>query len=235
MSAQKALVAEALAKRVKDGETIGFGSGSTTELAIEAIGRRIKDEGIAVYCVPTSYRTTSKAKESGITVISAFAVDSLDWAFDGADEVDTSFNMIKGRGAAMLSEKVMALKSKKLIILVSEDKLVDSLGSKFAVPVEVVPEAASLVKKALEKMGAEPVQMREAEKKYGPVVTEHGNLILDAKFNTVPVTLEGDINSLVGVVENGLFIGMNPEVILAKGDKVYSRTLVNGELKEIEL
>ena len=211
----KAAVARLLASRVTSGQLIGLGSGSTAELALEEIGKRIAAESLEVYGLATSIRSARIAENNGISVLSSFSKKKISWAFDGADEVDPQLNMIKGRGAAMLSEKIMARRAPKILIIVSEEKLVDKLGTRFAVPVEVVPEALALVEEGLRALGAAEVVLRQAENKYGPVVTEHGNLILDAKFEEIAGTLENEINCLTGVVENGLFTGFNPQVIVA--------------------
>jgi ribose 5-phosphate isomerase A len=228
----KSLVARCLAKRVKDGEMIGLGSGTTAEMAIDQIGQRILREKIRVTGVPTSYRTGLIAARAGIYVGNPCSVGSLSWAFDGADEVDPGLNLIKGRGAAMLTEKILARRAQHFVIIVSEDKLVQKLGSSFPVPVELVPEALSLVEEGLGKLGAREVTLREAVKKYGPVVTEHNNLVVDAWFDEIKPELEKEIKSLVGVVESGLFLGFKPEVLVAKKDGVWSLRLIGGKLQQ---
>ena len=229
----KALVARGLAARVKDGEIIGLGSGSTAELAIEQIGQRIAQEKIRVSGVPTSYKTALIAERAGIQVLSSCTPVSIAWAFDGADEVDPSFMMIKGNGAAMLNEKIMARRAgENMLIIVSEDKLVEKLGKKFAVPVEVIAEAVPLVREGLKKLGARSAELRESNTKYGPQTTEHNNLILDAWFDDIRPELEREIKLLLGVVESGLFVGATKEVLIAKKDGVYSRTLSGGKVSE---
>lgn len=215
-------VAEALAQRVLDGEVLGIGSGSTVELAVIEIGRRIKDEGIKVYGVPTSHQIAMIASEVGISVLSPLSAVQIDWAFDGADEVDDRHNLIKGRGAAMLNEKIVARISKKLVIIVTEDKLVKSLGEKFPVPVEVIPGSWHFVSKELSALGANKVKLRMASEKYGPIITENGNFVLDAHFANIAEDLERQIKTLTGVVESGLFLNFSPEVLVAGIDRVYS-------------
>ena len=147
----------------------------------------------------------------------------LNWAFDGADEVDSSFRMIKGRGAAMLAEKIIAERAEgRLFIVVTEEKLVDRLGSKFAVPIEVIPEAIMLVMPALRALGAAEVTVRKATTKYGPTISEHNNLIVDARFDRIEDDLPVRIKNLTGVVEHGLFFGYTNEVFVAKSDGVSS-------------
>ncbi len=216
----KELLAKAVAERVKDGELLGIGSGTTVELIIEAIGQRIKAENIRVRGLATSYRTSMKAVQQGIELVSFHTQQPLSWAFDGADEVDPARNMIKGRGGAMLSEKILARRAPKLLIAVTEEKLVKRLGEKFPVPVEVVPEALSLVEKGLKELGAGTVVLRESKTTYGPVPTEHNNLILDAWFDNIPLDYEQRIKCLIGVVESGLFIGFQPEVLVSTASTV---------------
>ena len=225
----KALLAEALAQRVRDGDVIGLGSGTTTELALTGIAKRIADEGLKVSGIPTSHRTAYLATQAGIKVLDSSSVDTVEWAFDGADEVDPQFRLIKGRGGALLSEKIVASKAKLLVIVVTEEKLVQNLGDKFAIPIEVIPEAVGIVIPRLKKLGAATTDLRRSEGKYGPVVTEHGNFIVDAGFKNISNTLEQELNSIVGVVENGIFAGFNQEVLIAREGGVWSRTLVNGK------
>lgn len=224
----KEKVAKILADRVKDGEVIGIGSGSTVELAVLELAKRIKSEGLKIKAYPTSHRISLIAQESGIEILSPISETKISWTFDGADEVDPNLNMIKGGGAAMLNEKIIADRSGKLIILITEDKLVSRLGEKFAVPVEVIPEALGYVKEKLKELGSTEVVLREATKKYGPVITEHNNFILDAKFSEIPTSYEKEINSITGVVDNGLFINRASEVIVAKSDGIYSLSHKNG-------
>ena len=236
----KDLVAIALAARVKDGELIGLGSGSTAELALEQIGARIKKENLHIRGVATSHRTSFLAAEQGIEVISPLCEVSIDWAFDGADEVDPQFRMIKGGGGAMLSEKIVAKRAGELVILVTEEKLVERLGSRFAVPVEAIPSALVLVKEGLLGLGAKEVRVREAVNKYGPVISEHGNLIVDARFDSISAELDAEICSICGVVDSGLFLDLNPELLIAVSGKdgnpaVFSRRLIDGALREREI
>jgi len=219
----KEVVAKVLAKRVKDGEVIGIGSGSTVELAVKELAARIKNEKLQVHGIPTSQRTALLCAEAGICVLSPVATHHISWAFDGADELDPALNMIKGGGGAMLNEKIVAKKADLFVVIISEDKLVEKLGSKFAVPVETIPEAMEMVRAGLEALGAKTVELRNAERKYGPVTTEHANVILDARFEEIGPDLEKEINCLTGVVDNGLFMGMYPEVLIAKTDGVWKR------------
>lgn len=228
----KALVARSLSKKVKDGEVIGLGSGSTAELAVEQIGQRIKKENLKIVGVPTSHRIALCAQAAGVTVLSSITPVRLDWAFDGADEVDGAFNMIKGNGAAMLSEKIIAKRAgERFLIIVSEDKIVERLGTKFPVPVEIIPAALELVQNGLQALGAKEIVIRQGNAKYGPTITEHGNFILDAKFENIKPELEAQIKSITGVVESGLFVNATKELLVSREDGVWSRRLVNGKIE----
>lgn len=228
----KALVARALAKRVVDGEVIGLGSGSTAELAIDQIGQRIVRDKIRVIGVPTSYRTALIASAAGIEVLSPLSNVAIDWAFDGADEVDPQFNMIKGRGAAHLTEKIVARRAKQLLIIVSEDKIVSKLGTHHPVPIEVIPEAVHYVEQELKALGAKEVTIRPATNKYGPIITEHNNLVVDASFSDITPALDLKIKQITGVVETGLFCNFNQELLVAKSDGVYLQRLKDGRIEE---
>ncbi len=143
----------------------------------------------------------------------------MDLTIDGADEVDPQNRLIKGGGGAHLIEKIAAYASAEYAITVDESKLTERLGGGFPVPVEVVPEARTQVTKALEKLGANVI-IREAVKKAGPVITEHGNLILDIRFNSPidPQLMETEINNIPGVVENGFFTRKPPVVFIARSN-----------------
>ncbi len=212
----KELVAAEIAKRVTDRSVIGVGTGSTVDLAIHAIGQRIKKEGLLVSCVVSSVDSANQCSAAGITVLSPFSNVEIAWGFDGADEVDPKLRLIKGRGGAMLQEKILAKRCKDFVIIVDESKLVKNLGEKFPVPVEIIPEAQEIVINALKKLGAVEVTLRTGSGKHGAVITEKGNCILDVKFKSIPDTMEQDIKSIVGVVDSGLFFGYATEVLVAE-------------------
>lgn len=197
---------------VKDGQVIGFGSGSTSYLATVAIAEKIKKENINIMAIPTSFEIKMLCSYLDIPTTS-LNEKKPDWSFDGTDEVDTNNWLIKGRGGAMFKEKLNIVNSPITYILIDESKRVRRLGEKFKVPVECFREAINFVKEELIKLGAENIEIREAKGKDGPVITENGNLILDAKFNNITEDLERKIKSIPGVIESGLFIGYNIEVI----------------------
>lgn len=202
----KERVAEKLAKRVKNGDVIGVGSGSTSFLAIKAIAKRMKEEELNIIAIPTSYEVKMLCENMGIPT-TTLMVQKPDWSFDGADEVTKNNWLVKGRGAAMYKEKLNIAASEVTYILVDDTKMVENICDKFPIPIEVNPEAINLVRQALTKMGAESITLRLAKGKDGPIITECGNVILDTVFRNVDETYEDKLKSIVGVVETGLFIG----------------------------
>lgn len=210
---EKLAVAKKIASLVNDGDTIGFGSGSTAFLAVREIANRIKNEGINIVALPTSNEIRMACIELGIPVST---INDLkpDWGFDGADEVDQNHWLIKGRGGAMFNEKLIMSNSPKTYIIVDKSKYVSHLCEKFPIPVECYPSSYRSVATQLFKLGATDVNLRLAGKsKDGPVITENGNYILDAKFTSIASDLEREIKCIVGVVESGLFINYSIEII----------------------
>ena len=211
-------VGRAAAARVKSDSVVGLGSGSTAAYAIEYIGDRLaKGEIKNVVGVPTSFQSEVLAKEFNIPLVTLDAIDHIDVAIDGADEVDPDKNLIKGGGAAHTREKVVDALAKEFIVVVDEGKLVDKLGSTFLLPVEVIPMAVAPVMRSLEKLGGKP-ELRMGVKKAGPVVTDQGNLVIDVKFDHIknPAEMEKEINNLPGVLENGIFVGVADIIMVGK-------------------
>ncbi|MEM3586443.1 MAG: ribose-5-phosphate isomerase RpiA [Candidatus Jordarchaeaceae archaeon] len=204
----KKKAAQAALKHVKDNMVIGVGTGSTVSCFIEFLGEKVR-EGLKVLAVPTSYQSAILLSEHKIPLTTLMNHNSLDIVVDGADEVDPNLNLIKGGGAALTQEKIVASATEHLIIIVDSSKLVQNLGETGAVPIEVIPMAWKLVKNRLEKKGAKVV-LREGSGKAGPVITDNGNFVLDAYFSKIPDPgrLESELKAIPGVVENGLFIGM---------------------------
>ena len=202
---------------------IGLGTGSTAMHAVKQVALRIKDGTLSnIKAVSTSFQTTIACEELGIPVFSMNSPEikgELDLAIDGADEIDVDANLIKGGGAALLLEKIVAYNSKKYVIIADESKAVCDLGTKFALPVEIIPEARVSIVRELESLGAK-CTLREGVRKCGPVVTDNGNQILDCLWqNPVnPVEMEEKINSITGVVETGFFTKNKPIVFVSKSD-----------------
>ena len=210
----KQKVADKIAAKVKDGDVLGVGSGSTVYMALLAIAQRIKEEKLNIKAIPTSIEIGMVCTKLGIPLNSIFE-SRPDWLFDGADEVDPSHNLIKGRGGAMFKEKLLISTSPVNYIIIDDSKLVNKLGTNFPIPVEVFPLALLHVEKELERLGAESIVLRPAKGKDGPVITENGNLILDVRFAEVTDMLELKLKSITGVIESGLFINYNVEVLVA--------------------
>ena len=209
---QKEILASKMAERVQDGDVIGFGSGSTSYLTVLKIAEKIQKEKLKIVAIPTSHEIKMLCSYLNIPTAS-LEEKKPDWCFDGADEVDHDNWMIKGRGAAMFNEKLNIKSASKTYILVDESKIVNKLGSKFPIPVEVNPMAINLVKQEIYNMGATEIKLRMALRKDGPIISENGNLILDVRFNNIDETLERRLKSITGVIETGLFIGYNVEIL----------------------
>ncbi len=205
-SAKKAAAIEAT-KLVKSGQVVGLGTGSTVRYAIIELGRRIREEGLDIVGIPTSYQSMMLAAEVGIPLTNLFETPSIDIAIDGADQVDFELNLIKGGGAAHAREKVVDSLAKQFVVVVDETKVVEKLGRKQPVPVEVLPFALPAVVRKLEELGGKP-SLRIASKKDGPIVTDNGNFVVDVDFGVIenPAELDQRIRSIPGVVETGLFI-----------------------------
>lgn len=209
----KKLAGYEAAELVKDGQVVGLGTGSTTHYFIERLGEMIKEEEMEILGIPTSYQSLFLARESGITV-TTLDEHRIDLAVDGADEVDLQLNLIKGGGAAHTLEKIVDSSADKFVVIVDDSKLVNELGA-FPVPVEVIPQAFRVVNEYLESLGGKPL-IRMAERKDGPVITDNGNFVVDSQFDKIlePEVLEVHINSIPGVVENGIFTGIVDEVLV---------------------
>jgi len=210
----KQKVADKIAEKVKDGNILGVGSGSTSYMALLAIAQKIKEQGLNVKAIPTSVEITMVCSNLGIPTTTLFE-HRPDWYFDGADEVDPDHSLIKGRGGAMFKEKLIMSSSPVTYIIVDESKLVKKLGTNFPIPIEVFPTALLHVEQQLKVLGANSLTLRPAKGKDGPIITENGNLVLDAKFDSVGKDLEKEIKGITGVIESGLFIGYNVEILVA--------------------
>ena len=209
--------------KIFSGIKIGLGTGSTAMPAVKRLSERIKDGTLKdVKAVATSFQTTVACQELGIPVYSMNDMTiggSLDLAIDGADEVGPGNSLIKGGGAALLREKIIAYNSKEFVIVADESKVVESHGTKFALPVEIIAEARVSIIRELEKLGAECI-LRQGVRKAGPVVTDNGNMILDCTWEN-PVNaleMEDKIDSITGVVDCGFFTKNVPSVFVAHAD-----------------
>ena len=211
----KMAAAQSAVAQVKGGMVVGLGSGSTAKLAVDAIGRLVRD-GLRIVGIPTSENTTVQAKALGIPLATLADEPSIDLTIDGADEVqERSLDLIKGRGGALLREKIVASASRRLVIMVHDTKIVSRLAEHDPIPVEIVPFGWQATVRTLVELGAKP----ELRKNPGgePFVSDGGHYIFDCSF--APVSAAGELASqldhVVGVVEHGLFIGMASEVHVA--------------------
>jgi ribose 5-phosphate isomerase A len=211
-------VGKAAAALVKSGSIVGLGTGSTTAYAIEYLGDRLKSGEIKdIVGIPTSFQSEVLAKEYGVPLTTLDAVDHIDIAIDGADEVDPERNLIKGGGAAHTREKVVDYLAEQFIVVVDNGKLVERLGSTFAVPVEVIPMALNPVMNAIKKLGGKP-ELRIGLRKAGPVITDQGNMVIDVRFDSIddPEGLEKTLNNIPGVLENGIFVNCTDLVLIGE-------------------
>ncbi len=215
-SPEKKAAGIAAAQLVKDGDAVGLGTGSTVAYTIRELGRRVREEGLKIVGVPTSYQSEALAVESGITLTTLTQTPVLDIDIDGADQFDADFFTIKGGGAAHTREKIVSASAKRFVLVSDEKKRADVLS--VAVPIEVLPFAKELVVRSLEKIGGKPV-VRAAAKKDGPVITDNGNFVIDCDFGMIrdPAQLASQIEAIPGVVEHGIFSNVD-EVYIGKKD-----------------
>ena len=201
---------------VRDGMSIGLGTGSTAQHAVRELGRRVRDEGLKITGVPTSNRTAALATEVGIPLTTLEECPRLDITIDGADEIllDT-LDAIKGMGGALLHEKIVALASEEVILILDESKLVTRLADHTPVPVEVVTFGWTRTHDALRGLGCDPTLRKTGSGE--PFITDSGNLLLDCRFPPIedPHTLALAIKSITGVVDHGLFLGIARRAIVA--------------------
>ena len=211
----KERVAREIAATAKTGDVIGAGSGSTVYLTLFELAKRIHEEHLYLEVIPASQEISMTCIQLGIPQTTLWD-KRPDWTFDGADEVDPDRNLIKGRGGAMFKEKLLIKSSGKNFIIIDDTKLVDHLGSRFPIPVEVFPSALTFVESEMRRLGASEITLRLAGGKDGPVLTENGNFILDTRFSYIDPSLEENLKMITGVIESGLFIGYDVEIVVAK-------------------
>jgi ribose 5-phosphate isomerase A len=208
VEAQKQAAAERAIKLIRPGTIIGLGSGSTARHFIDALGRKVR-EGLKVQAVVTSLETKAQAERQGIRVIDRLD-GGIDLAVDGADEIDPAVNCLKGRGGALLREKIVAHASRRFVLIADESKLVGRLG-RGPVPIEVLPFLWEATSRSIESLGGRPeLRMAGGE----PFQSDNANLILDTSFGTVDASLGAALHGIPGVIEHGLFVGMARAAII---------------------
>ncbi|MBI3817909.1 MAG: ribose-5-phosphate isomerase RpiA [Planctomycetes bacterium] len=217
MTDLKRLAGEFAAQYVESGMVVGLGTGSTVEHFLRRLGERIRLEGLSLRGVCTSKSTEAASIRYGIPTIAPGDAAAIDLTVDGADEIDAAFSMIKGGGGALLREKVVASLSRVEVIVVGQNKVVEKLGTTFPLPIEVVPFAAGVVRRSLERFGNVTERMRDGN----IYLTDNGNAILDVRFRNGiedAASLETALDRIPGVVETGLFVGLAHRVVIAKDD-----------------
>ncbi|GAB3320286.1 ribose-5-phosphate isomerase RpiA [Haloplanus salinarum] len=219
--AAKRRAGEHAADLVSDGDVVGLGTGSTAAHAIRALGRAV-DAGLDVRGVATSYAARDLAREVGVPLADLDAVERIDVAIDGADQVSDDLALIKGGGAAHAREKVVDAAAERFVVVADPSKETATLDR--PVPVEVLPDARATVRRAIRDHGGTPT-LRAAERKDGPVVTDNGNLVLDCDFGPVtdPGSLATALAATPGVVAHGLFVDMADEIHVGHADGVRVR------------
>jgi ribose 5-phosphate isomerase A len=219
--ALKRVAAEHAVAGIESGMVVGLGTGSTAALAVAALGRRIREEGLNIVGIPTSERTAAQARELGIPLSGFEQHSSIDLTIDGADAVERgSLSLIKGLGAALLREKIVAAASRRMTVMVDETKLRGPIGSFCPVPVEIVRFGWQSTERQLREAGAETTLRLEADGQ--TLTTDGGNYIVDCRFGAIADAsdLANRLKQIVGVVETGLFIGIATTVIVAAASGV---------------
>ena len=196
---------------IHDGMIVGIGSGSTVVFAVERIAQRVNEEGLNLICIPTSFHARQMILENNLVLGDLNRYPEIDVDIDGADEVDANLNLIKGGGACLTQEKIIATNSKKMVVVADFRKDSTTLGEnwKNGLPIEVISSAYVPIMKKLENFGAVPT-LRMGKAKAGPVVSDNGNFIIDADFGLIndPGTLEQKLKLITGIVETGLFVNL---------------------------
>ncbi len=220
----KELVARQAAEQVEDGMVVGLGTGSTANYFIEDLSRRCNEEGLKVSTVASSVVSAIKANELGLSQVSIEHLNRINLYVDGADEVAPDLTLLKGRGSDLVREKLLARASDQFLVLVDDSKLVDRIGARFPIPIEVVPFAWRMVKCSLEGLGGR-VELRQNASKDNLAVTSHGSLVLDTVFDPDidSATLNEILNGTPGVVEHGIFSGLTSAVLIGTDGQVQVR------------
>ncbi|MGH9684844.1 MAG: ribose-5-phosphate isomerase RpiA [Candidatus Acidiferrales bacterium] len=226
----KKAAAEAAAKLVDEGMVVGLGTGSTAAFLVSALGRRIAEENLRILGIPTSKQTAAHAQSLNIPLTTFAEHGHIDLTIDGADEIEPrTLGLIKGHGGALLREKIVAAASRRMIVVADESKIVERLGARESVPVEVVPFGWQVTLRRLEKLGASATLRPCSDNQ--TFVTDGGNYIIDCKFDAIanPKELANHLDHIVGAIENGLFLGLASEAIIGGRDgiRILRRTIDN--------
>ncbi|WP_163538948.1 ribose 5-phosphate isomerase A [Gracilibacillus sp. YIM 98692] len=218
MDYNKKIAGEEAVNEIKDGMTIGLGSGSTVNWMLKRLADRIEKEGLTIRGIPSSIKTECLARELGIPLTDFTEVEHIDLAIDGADEVDPQLQLLKGGGGSLVREKIVDTMAEKLIIIVDESKVVQQLGT-FPLPIEVLPFGWNITAKQIALFGCVPTLRKKGKDVF---ISDNGNYILDCTFHNImdPKALHEKLKLLVGVVETGFFIDMADKVIEGRNGKI---------------
>ncbi|MDP1666725.1 MAG: ribose-5-phosphate isomerase RpiA [Methylobacter sp.] len=221
----KELIAKHAADQVADGMLVGLGTGSTANCFIEELAHRSREQGLKVTAVSSSITSAIKAQQLGLPVLGFDQVSHIDLYVDGADEVSPELALLKGQGADLVREKLLATASKQFLVLVESNKLVERIGQHFAIPIEVMPFAWQLVKKQLEAKGGHG-DLRQNANKNGFAISSYGSLLLDMSFDAHidAETLNDTLNSIPGIVEHGIFYALATTVLIGVNGQVQERS-----------
>jgi len=212
----KQLVAIHAAKYVKDDMLVGLGTGSTANYFIEELARRQAEENLKVTTIASSNVSMIKAQNLGLNVISLQQVDAIDLYVDGADEITLDMTLLKGRGYDLVMEKLLARAARQFLVVADKSKLVDRIGTNYAIPIEVMPLAWKAAKRSIEALGGRG-DLRANAAKDGLSISSHGSLVLDMAFDKsiTESALNDLLNNTPGVVEHGIFIGLSSAILVA--------------------
>jgi ribose 5-phosphate isomerase A len=211
-------IAERVLEMIADNSVVGLGTGHAATAFLDALGERVRG-GLRVRGIATSRASAEHAQQIGIPLTTFDEVEAIDVDVDGADEVDPHLNLIKGYGAALVREKIVAAAARRFVVLIGADKLVPVLGSRGIVPVEVVPFGLAVCRRRLRELGCDPVPRLHDGRL---CETDNGNYILDCRVAPLPrpAELEQALRAVPGVVGTGLFLGMAHTVLIGRGDAV---------------
>lgn len=220
----KQLVATHAATYVKDGMLIGLGTGSTANFFIEELARLQLEENLKVTTIASSHMSMLKAQSLGLNVIALTQVSEIDLYVDGADEITPDMTLLKGRGYDLVLEKLLAKAAKQFLVVADKSKLVDRIGTNFAIPIEVMSTAWKAAKRSLEAAGGVG-DLRQNAAKDGLSISSYGSLVLDMRFDssTSETALNQLINNIPGVVEHGIFHQLTSAILIAGDGKIEER------------
>lgn len=220
----KQLVAIHAAKYVKNDMLVGLGTGSTANFFIEELARRQAEEGLKVTTIASSNVSMIKAQNLGLNVISLQQVDAIDLYVDGADEITPDMTLLKGRGYDLVMEKLLARAARQFLVVADKSKLVDRIGTNYAIPIEVMPSAWKAAKRSIEALGGRG-DLRVNAAKDGLSISSHGSLVLDMAFDKSisEAELNAMLNNIPGVVEHGIFYGLSSAILIADNGEVQEK------------